>query len=160
MASQNPPQPPYSQRPLRKGSKTPRYLGLGILLIVGLVAFISFLRNRIAQQAAHNTRNPIAATPEVLAAARTHYDSHCASCHGSSGDGKGDKADGLWSKPTDFRDAVQMNRRTDGDLYWVITTGSWPMPAFGSQLTDTQCWELVDYIRTFAGQNSTNAPAR
>jgi mono/diheme cytochrome c family protein len=160
MASQNPPQRQYSPRSPRKRSKTPRYLGLGILLIVALVAFISFLRDRIAQRAAHNTPNPISATPEVLAAARTHYDSHCASCHGSAGDGKGDKADGLWSKPTDFRDAAQMNRRTDGDLYWVITRGSWPMPAFGSQLTDSECWALVDYIRTFEAQNSGSPPAR
>lgn len=160
MASQNPPQVRYPPPSRRKRSKTPQYLALGILLIVGLGACVSFLRERIEERAMHNTPNPVPATSENLAAAKTNYDSHCASCHGSAGDGKGDKADGLWSKPTNFRDTGDLSRHTDGDLYWVTTKGSWPMPAFESKLTDTQRWQLIDYIRTFAAQNAASPPAR
>jgi len=130
-------------------SKTPGYVGLAILGALVLVFAVSFIRERIQENAAHNLPNPVSATPATLAAGKTNYDSKCASCHGSNGDGKGDKAQGLWKMPTDFRNAAQMDRRTDGDLYWVTTKGTWPMPAFEDKLTATERWQVVDYIRTF-----------
>jgi mono/diheme cytochrome c family protein len=119
-----------------------------IFAAIALTAFASFVRSSLERRAAHNLENPVASTPDVLRGAKSTYDSHCASCHGSKGDGKGDKAQGLWSAPTNFRDA-RLLRRTDGDLYWVTTKGNWPMPAFESQLSSLERWQLVDYIRTF-----------
>ncbi len=145
MASSNPSRPPRSSG---KRTKAPNFILLGILAIAALVAIVSFVRESIEQHIAHNTPNPIPATPTVLATAENDYNSHCASCHGSTGDGQGDKAGELWTKPTDFRD-TRLTRRTDGDFYWVISRGSWPMPAFQSKLTDAERWQLVDYIRTF-----------
>jgi mono/diheme cytochrome c family protein len=136
----------------RKRSKTPLLVALGVLVSAGLFALVSSIRTAVERRAAHNMANPVPATPEALAAAKDSYDSHCASCHGSTGDGKGDKAEGLWSKPTDFRDAAHMSRATDGDLYWVTTKGNWPMPAFEKRLSDEERWQLIDYIRTFAKQ--------
>jgi mono/diheme cytochrome c family protein len=134
----------------RRRSKTPLLTALGILVAAGVFALASSIRTGMERRAAHSMANPVPATPQVLAAAKENYDSHCASCHGSAGDGKGDKANGLWSKPTDFRDATHMARATDGDLYWVTTKGNWPMPAFDKRLSDEERWELVDYVRTFA----------
>ncbi len=142
----------------RKRSKTPGYVGIAILAALVLIGVASFARDRIAQRAAHNLTNPVPATAAVLAAAKTNYDSQCASCHGSNGNGKGDKAQGLWNTPTDFRNANHMARRTDGDLYWVVTKGSWPMPAFEDKLTPIERWQLVDYIRTFAAQSAKASP--
>lgn len=142
----------------RKRSKTPGYIGMAILCALVLVFAISFVRERIEENAAHNLQNPVPATPAALAAAKINYDSKCASCHGSNGDGKGDKAQGLWKTPTDFRNAGQMDRRTDGDLYWVTTKGSWPMPAFEDKLTPIERWQLVNYIRTFAAQSAKPSP--
>ena len=142
----------------RKRSKTPGYVGLVILAALVLIGAISYIRGRLEARAAHNLSNPIPATPAALAAGKTNYDSKCASCHGSNGDGKGDKAQGLWKTPTDFRNAAQMDRRTDGDLYWVTSKGSWPMPAFEDKLTATERWQVVDYIRTFASQNTKPSP--
>ncbi len=129
-----------------------------ILAALVIVFAVSFIRERIEENAAHNLRNPVPPTPAVLATAKTYYDSKCASCHGSSGDGKGDKAQGLWKTPTNFRNAAQMNRHTDGDLYWVTTKGSWPMPAFENKLTAIERWQLVDYIRTFAAKSAKPSP--
>lgn len=136
----------------RRRSKTPLFVALSILIAAGLFAFVSSIRTAVERRAAHNMVNPVPVTPQVLATAKDSYDSHCASCHGSTGDGKGDKAEGLWSKPTDFRDAAHMARATDGDLYWVTTKGNWPMPAFERRLSEEERWQLVDYIRTFAKQ--------
>jgi mono/diheme cytochrome c family protein len=155
-----------SQQPSspRKRSKKPQVVALAILGAIALLAFAANLRGRLAQRAAHNLANPVAATPEVLAAAKSSYESHCASCHGVTGNGKGDKAQGLWTTPTDFQIAAQLGRRSDGDLYWITTNGKWPMPAFESKLSDLERWQLVDYIRTLSATESTSAtsgqPAR
>jgi mono/diheme cytochrome c family protein len=43
-----------------------------------------------------------------------------------------------------------MGLRTDGELFWMITEGHKPMPAFRGTMTEEQRWHLVDYVRTFA----------
>jgi len=127
------------------------FIALTVLVVAALGALVSFGRDRAARRAAHNMANPVPTTPQVLSEAKKNYDTHCASCHGENGDGKGNKAAGLWSKPTDFRDA-RLARRTDGDLYWVTTKGNWPMPAFEKKFSDLERWQLVDYIRRYGKQ--------
>lgn len=134
----------------RRRSKTPGYIGLALLAAIVLIGAGSYIHDLLGGRAAHNLPNPAPSTPAALAAAKPIYNSKCASCHGENGDGKGDKAQNLWKSPTDFRNAARMNRRTDGDLYWVTTKGSWPMPTFENKLSDLERWELVDYIRAFA----------
>lgn len=146
---------PSSSSSHRTRSKTPGYIGLAILGVLVLIGVVSFARDRAQARAAHNLANPIATTPAVLAAAKTTYNSQCASCHGTNGDGKGDKAQGLWKAPTNFRDADHMSDHTDGDLYWTTTKGSWPMPAFENKLSSLERWQLVDYVRSFAAENGT-----
>jgi mono/diheme cytochrome c family protein len=91
-------------------------------------------------------------TAEAIAVAKQDYVEHCRSCHGEKGDGKGEKAPELSVAPGDFTDARAMSSRTDGQLFWQITRGRLPMPAFEDKLTDQQRWQLVDYIRTFAAK--------
>jgi len=43
-----------------------------------------------------------------------------------------------------------MDRLSDGELYWQISKGRRPMPAFANKLSEQQRWQVVDYIRTFA----------
>ncbi|MGA9592058.1 MAG: cytochrome c, partial [Candidatus Acidiferrales bacterium] len=52
--------------------------------------------------------------------------------------------------PTDFTNAETMAKLTDGDLFWRMSVGRRPMPAFKGRLSEQERWELVDYIRTFA----------
>ena len=51
-----------------------------------------------------------------------------------------------------------MGARTDGEIFWQITHGRSPMPAFQGKLTDTERWQLVDYIRSLA--KKPDAPAK
>ena len=53
-----------------------------------------------------------------------------------------------------------MSRVTDGELFWKITHGHRPMPAFKDKLSDEQRWRTVVYIRTFAQKSATGAPAQ
>lgn len=105
---------------------------------------------------ARKLKNPFPANSERLAVGKDVYTNHCQKCHGVNGDGKGEKAAELSVAPGDFQDESKMNSQTDGELYWQVTKGRRPMPAFGGKLSDQQRWEVVDYIRMFAGRASAN----
>jgi mono/diheme cytochrome c family protein len=107
----------------------------------------------VAPDDAKKVQNPVKATPEGLASAAHLYKLNCAGCHGVKGDGNGPAAAGLERKPANFTDAKFMAERTDGDLFWKISTGRPPMPTWQT-LSETQRWELVNYLRTLAAKAS------
>lgn len=126
------------------------FLALGIAAAVGLYA----VRNWTAVAKARKLKNPVPATDSAIAAGMRIYESHCLQCHGENGNGEGEKASELSVAPADFTDAHEMNRITDGELYWEITKGRRPMPAFETKLSEVERWEAVDYIRTFAAKSA------
>jgi mono/diheme cytochrome c family protein len=90
--------------------------------------------------------NPIASSPESLAAGRETYVNKCAKCHGANGEGKGHHPS-LQTK--------EVHSATAGELEWLIAHGNrWHgMPGFGS-LSQEQRWQLVSYIQSLpAGSN-------
>ena len=105
----------------------------------------------VAPDEAKKVKNPIKPTPEGLASAAHLFKLNCAGCHGVKGDGKGAAAEALPRKPANFTDSKMMNATTDGELFWMISTGRPPMPTWQT-LSETQRWELVNYIRTFASK--------
>jgi mono/diheme cytochrome c family protein len=141
--------------PAAKSNRNARWLGilaLALILTAAGVTMVNTARNWSAISAARRLKNPVPPTPETIAAAKRDYAEHCRSCHGEKGDGKGEKAPELSVAPGDFTDARTMGRRTDGELFWQITRGRLPMPAFEDKLTDQQRWQLVDFVRTFAAK--------
>ena len=102
-----------------------------------------------APKEADNIKNPLAGNTETLQYAKVVYSTYCGPCHGNKGKGDGVAAAGLQTKPADHSsDNVQ--KQTDGALFWMISEGRNPMPAFKSTLTENQRWELINYIRTLA----------
>ncbi|MGH7279611.1 MAG: c-type cytochrome, partial [Candidatus Rokuibacteriota bacterium] len=78
--------------------------------------------------------------------AKKSVETNCASCHGTSGKGDGPAAMALTPKPADWTsDRVQ--KMSDGEIFWKITTGRGPMPPW-KHLPEKERWELVNYIRT------------
>jgi len=144
--------------PGRDAGKKKSGAGLVVLLIVILLvavgtivwAFLDTGPPWDAPPQIKATENPVPATPETLAAAKVIYQLRCAHCHGNNGDGDGPEAHRLRVEPTDFTDVGQMSRLTDGEIFWRIGAGRRPMPSFRDKLTETERWELVDYIRAFA----------
>ena len=120
-----------------------------IVAIAGSIVVYS-LSGWSAPAQAKSMKNPFPPTPEALASAKDDYSQHCVSCHGASGNGRGERAEKLSIAPADFRDAHALGLRTDGELYWIITEGHKPMPAFRDKMSDEQRWHLVDYVRAFA----------
>ena len=92
-------------------------------------------------------KNPIAPTQDSIAAGQKIYSKTCAMCHGKSGDADGPAVIELNIHPAKLSDP-QLATESDGALFWKITTGKKPMPAYGKRLSETDRWHLVNYVRT------------
>lgn len=97
-------------------------------------------------------KNPVPVTAATLAAGRELFMTACAPCHGESGRGDGPAAASLERKPGNLTDSARMRAQSDGELFWKISTGRSPMPAFEDAYTEEQRWQIVHYIRTLASK--------
>ena len=101
---------------------------------------------------ARRLKSPLPVTPQHAAAAKPLYDQFCASCHGSDGKARTPLAGKLPIRPTNLAEYLMESMR-DGEIYWVVRNGiDKNMPSFGSQLSDTQRWEMVQYVRELRSQ--------
>jgi mono/diheme cytochrome c family protein len=96
-------------------------------------------------------KNPVAATESSLAAGQKIYSKICAMCHGKTGDADGPAVIELNIHPAKLSDP-KLATESDGSLFWKVTTGKKPMPAFGKRFSETDRWNLVNYIRTLPKQ--------
>jgi mono/diheme cytochrome c family protein len=92
-------------------------------------------------------KNPIAPTQDSIAAGQKIYSKTCFLCHGKSGDADGPAVIELNIHPARLSNP-QLDTESDGSLFWKITTGKKPMPAYGKRLSETDRWNLINYIRT------------
>jgi PQQ-dependent dehydrogenase (methanol/ethanol family) len=104
----------------------------------------------LAQQPSQ-TRNPLAASADVIAAGRVVFNAGCQSCHGPAG--TGDRGPALNA-------GVFQHGSDDGDLFRTIREGlpGTQMPPFRG-LTDDQIWQLVTYLRSLSGISAVAANA-
>jgi mono/diheme cytochrome c family protein len=94
-------------------------------------------------------KNPIAPTQDSIAAGQKIYSNNCMMCHGNSVDADGPAVIELNIHPAKLSDP-QVKTESDGALFWKITTGKKPMPAYGKRLSETDRWNLVNYVRTLS----------
>ena len=131
-----------------------RTVGVCLALVLGILA-----AGRIAAQDAaapppwvapddaKKVKNPVPATQETLAAAEQLFQDNCVLCHGEKGLGDGPGAKTIKVKPANFTDPKLQASETDGGLFWKMSNGRGPMPAWKDELSDKERWELVNYIR-------------
>lgn len=97
--------------------------------------------------------NPLKETPEVIAKGTKIYENKCLKCHGKDGDGKGKSAAGLTPPVTAFKADGYLEKKKDGQLFWIIENGSknTDMDAYGPgtnfNLSHDDIWSVITYIR-------------
>lgn len=123
-----------------------------LLIILAAVAYTAYQENKpwVIPEEAKSRKNPLQPSEAALRSARNLYGENCAQCHGDAGKGDGSEALRYDPKPADFTDAPHMNSVTDGALFYQISQGRKPMPAFKRRMTEDQRWQLVLLIRSFA----------
>jgi mono/diheme cytochrome c family protein len=112
-------------------------------------------------------RNPVASTPESLAAGKRAYDTNCAACHGNLAQGAV-KAGIVISiiqeqggrQAPDLTDESWDHGASDGEIFTVIKKGVPPtmMAGWDGRITDAEAWCIVNYLRALA-RNETVAAA-
>jgi mono/diheme cytochrome c family protein len=96
--------------------------------------------------------NPVKPTAASQARAKKLYGFDCAMCHGTNGDGKGDLAADMKLSLKDWRDPAALKDMSDGELNYIITKGKGKMPAGADQMKPDEIWNMVSYVRSFAGK--------
>ena len=126
-------------------------LGLGIPLTVLMFSLgVMVLTRPIAVE--NVQANPIPANQESVKVGEKLYITNCAGCHGISGKGDGPVGLTLNPRPADLTLHAVPGVHTDAQLFEWITNG-FPgsrMPAWKTVISDTDRWNLVNYIRTLA----------
>jgi mono/diheme cytochrome c family protein len=92
-------------------------------------------------------KNPVAVNDSSLATGQKVYLKRCVQCHGKTGNGDGPDAADLGIHPAKLSNRA-IQQQTDGELFWKITVGKKPMPNYGTRLSATDRWNVVNYLRT------------
>ncbi len=126
---------------------TTKVLAITVLVIAFQSSFAQSKVKWTAPSSASSVKNPLAGNTSILKDAKVLYQSTCAPCHGEKGKGNGPAAASLNPKPADHSSAA-VQGQTDGELFWKMSEGRNPMPAYKAILKDEQRWMLVNYLRT------------
>jgi|SRR5215472_8575312 len=124
-----------------------------LLIAVGLLFRGAAAANPVSEKkwqapaTAATKKNPVAGSQTSVGEGKKLYTKHCASCHGPSGDGDGSAAADLGIHPAKLSES---GSQSDGALFWKITTGKKPMPGYGAKLSETDRWNLINYLRTLS----------
>lgn len=103
-------------------------------------------------------KNPVKPTPEGLAEAKKLSGYHCAMCHGTDGDGKGDLATQMKLELNDWRNPSTISKYTDGELFYIITNGRGKMlGGEGDRTKEEVRWNLVNLVRSFGKKSGEPA---
>jgi len=129
-----------------------------------MLRFSTFINKRIPEKYL-KAENTVGYTIPAIAAGGPLYFAHCSKCHGDTGLGNGDLAYSLTPSPALLAYMVQQPIAVDQYLLWSVSEGGkqfgTAMPAFKNQLTETQIWDIVAYLRAgFPDLDSGDAPKK
>ena len=137
----------------------PKVLFALVIAAIALVVAYATLRKpewKIPADA-NKLKNPVPPSQEALKAGRELFLDKCSQCHGEEGKGDGSDAMMYDPPPADLTDTKRMLPQADGELFYKISNGKKPMPAFKKRLTEDQRWHLVLLVRSFT-QKPAAAP--
>ena len=98
---------------------------------------------------------PVPVTRDLLKRGQERFNIYCSPCHSVLGDGKGIVARRGYLNPPSFHDDRLRNAPL-GHFYRVMTFGSGAMPDYAQQVSPSDRWAIVAYIRAL--QLSQAAP--
>ena len=99
---------------------------------------------------AARVKNPIGQSPESIGAGKRVYTRMCSRCHGVEGKGDGTAAT---APVPDLTDATWDYGASDGEMFAVIHDGvSTDMDGYAGRLSDTEIWNVVNYVRSVAAK--------
>ena len=103
-------------------------------------------------EAARKMSNPVPADAQSVAQGRRLFEIYCTPCHGQSGTGDGLVGAKLIMKPWNLTSSNDMHtwdskEYPDGYIWGYITFGGAVMPTYANDLSATERWHVVNYMR-------------
>jgi mono/diheme cytochrome c family protein len=133
------------------------------IIVAFVVAYISVASVGIAGQSTKGAsktaalKNPVASTPQSIAAGQAAYQKYCRFCHGADAKGDGPQAP-KDTHPPNLTDEKWDHGSTDAEIFTVIKDGVGPkfdMKGFNSKLTPQEMWHIVNYVRSLGTKSAT-----
>jgi mono/diheme cytochrome c family protein len=91
--------------------------------------------------------NPLPITAELLKRGQQRFTINCSPCHGGLADGNGiTKKIGAMAIVANLHEK-RIVEMTDGELFFVITNGRNNMGAYGANVTVSDRWAIIAYLR-------------
>ncbi len=104
-------------------------------------------------------RNPLPATPAVVAEGALYYGYYCAMCHGDDGRGQTPVGESYDPRPTDLASPA-VGALSDGDLYRRMLSGRGHAPVMTATVPPERRWQIVLHLRRLSPPRRVEGPAR
>lgn len=131
----------------------PKIKTLYIFVIAAIIALIShtdhesiFAHDWVAPKEDVSKPNPVVMDAASIKTGKKAFELNCSSCHGSDAGGL-DKASAGLKKSTPNL-LVRLRNHSEGDFHWKIRTGKNEMPAFEKDLSETEIWHIINYLKS------------
>lgn len=103
-------------------------------------------------EAARAMSNPVAANEQSVAQGKQLFNIYCTPCHGESGTGDGLVGAKLIMQPWNLTSSNEMHswdpkEYPDGYIFGYMTLGGAVMPSYANDLSPTERWHVVNYVR-------------
>jgi mono/diheme cytochrome c family protein len=144
-------------RERRPGAASVSRIGAALSGVAGLVLLVAALLGPSGSDGA--VVNPLPDTVDSVDAGAVLYQANCARCHGVDALGGGPDAGTTQLPPANLRSGHLLTH-SDADIFTWISNGiPGGMPAWAAQLSETDRWNLVNYLRGIDGRGPSPAPS-
>jgi mono/diheme cytochrome c family protein len=99
------------------------------------------------REAAMKLTNPNPPTAESVGRGRKFFQIFCTPCHGASGTGDGLVGAKFLIRPFDLTAENEQKVQPEGYIYGTVAFGGALMPSYGNDLSPSEVWDLVNYVR-------------
>lgn len=131
------------------------------IMMAAIIAALGFSSSKtnlgnapwVAPPEADKLVNPLKGNAAATAEGKKTFTQFCVPCHGDKGKGDGVAGLALNPRPANYT-LPNIQQETDGDFFWKMSEGRPPMASYKTILTETQRWQLVNYIREL-GKNAS-----
>jgi mono/diheme cytochrome c family protein len=106
---------------------------------------------------AEQQTNPVRYDVDSVSAGKQLFERHCQQCHGYYGEGNGIVGAVL----VDQRPANLLRlagKQAEGAFAWKIRQGRGQMPAFQGKLSDTEIWQIVNFVASLENEEGSSIP--
>lgn len=125
-----------------------RYILASLFILIG--ALESKSQEWIVPENEASVVNPLPFNNATVREGKAVYDKNCKSCHGDPGK---NNPLALIPPPPDVA-SEKMQANTDGGMFYKVNIGRGAMPTFKPTLSETQIWQVINYVRKFDPRNA------